>query len=384
MPTQIVKRFTLFSRLCVLLSLGAAVPARAVDVAALTAQVNALPATTPAEQLKKTDLQWVLEDAKNNTDYYNADTTAHAWAGTQASSEYQDISNALPDNTIGVYVTPPANVYPAIPYLTAGSNHNIVFDAAETKFTATLVNSAYMNTIPSKYATTGTISTGVPTVDNNAIAAAAIFELGHPQSDFRPGGSKFTAAAIVPVLRQLQNAADTTNNTANFGNFGWSAALAEKYLDVISAFPHLLLPTQVSTITTAIKKNAASINNGNGTFTQRMQAVALGTLFMNADVKDITALAYADYLFPELHNQYAGIVSNGVGFMKNSLFPDGASPYYDRHNEAYSYHGIYISEMGRYAQITGDTNGLDIIRESAGYYPLSLEPGTLTNFNAVT
>lgn len=90
--------------------------------------------------------------------------------------------------------------------------------------------------------------------------------------------------------------------------------------------------------------------------------------YPNMDVHHLLIMEWAWRLFGD--EKYRDDRDTMLQWLSDALYPMGAWTYIWPQNECYVYHQLNVTFIARYYQVTGDERALEILRRSAGYYPL--------------
>jgi hypothetical protein len=83
----------------------------------------------------------------------------------------------------------------------------------------------------------------------------------------------------------------------------------------------------------------------------------------------VTAAYYSDVLGGNA--AYLTLANNGISYLGNDVYADGATTYYSDQNECYNYHDLTAVPARRYWQIYGNINGIaNVLAGLQWYYPL--------------
>ena len=323
----------------------------------LVKSVNGLPAVTADQKLKKATLQWALEDAKAAEDAGFKDRAALTLA---------DVRTLLP-KTIGLALKAPGNLFPPIPQF---KSNPIAQSAVKTLNGLVASDKRYVK---------GPAGDIVNDPKDGWVAIKIAYEaenlalaLCHPQSPYAGD-----PAVIAPMFRRFENAYEfmTPDNGKRLADFGPSPALAQMYLLLNAVYPDLILPSRKVAWEKALRLTSDRIL---GIREEIFLAGKPGTAYVNADVKYITALAYAGLIFNE--PRYTQAAEAGVRLEETAQYADGAFAYIYWQNECMTYHPIAVSEMARLWQVTGNPVARRMVERGVNYYPLSVEPAGMAEF----
>jgi hypothetical protein len=98
--------------------------------------------------------------------------------------------------------------------------------------------------------------------------------------------------------------------------------------------------------------------------------------YPNMDVHHLLIMELGHRLFGD--DRYAKDRDVMLQWLKDALFPNGAWTYHWPQNECYGYHQLNVTFIARYYELTGDKRAREILRLSAGYYPLVHDPEGMT------
>jgi hypothetical protein len=321
----------------------------------LAALVTALPAQTESEQLKKAVLRWALQES--------------AWERSQGRSDeagqlLSDVQGSL-NQSLDKPGETPANIFPAIPDF---DKNPVAQDAVQT---AEKLIAEGVSTDPQALVN----APSGPGDYNNHLTPDALLlaeTLCHPQSPLR-GDPR-----IIPVMFHrfetiYRNVAPGSKNLANFG---YSPNITEMYLVIKKAYPGLLLPSRQREWEASLLANSEAIMKLRADIFRTGKP---GTAYPNADVKYISALAYASEIFPR--PDFLETALAGEKLMSTAIYPDGGWAYIGEQNENYTYHGIDITETARLLALTGDPTAKANLAASRWYLPLSIEPPGVAEYS---
>ena len=331
------------------------------DGADLARQVAALPTAQPWQRLKQATLNWALEDARA------AETQGFA---ERSAATLADVRTLLAQE-IGKAKAPEANYFPAIP----GFASNPVAQDAVKRLTTLIIS-------PDTFVK-GPVGDDITTKGSgthNAIMRAEeglqlVQALCHPQSPFLDD-----PRIIAPLFRRMEYSYEyfvPGNNRV--ADFAISPPAAQMYLLFTAVHPDLILPSRRAAWEQALRVNSDGIM---ALREKIFAANAPGTSYVNADIKYITALAYAGLLFHE--PRYLKAAEAGVRLQETALYGDGGFAYIYWQNECFTYHGIAVSELARLWQVTGWPMAKQLIERTRTYYPLSIEPSGIAEFTTAS
>lgn len=327
-----------------------------VDLTELNTRIMRLPEQTSAEQLKKATLLWALEDAQAAREQgfpERAEITLH------------DVETLLP-KPIGVARPAPENLFPRRPtyqittYPAAGTLERSGPKRDRTAL-AYLLEGRYLKGPPGDIVSSPT--NGWVAIKTAYQAETLAMALCHPESPYA-GDPRL----IAPLFRRFENAYEfmVPGNRARLADFGPTPPLSQMYLLLKTVYPDLILPSRQAAWEAAIRLNCDTILESRETLFAEAKP---GTAYVNADVKYLSGLVYAGVLFNNPRYIKAG--ENGVRLIGTSIYPDGGSAYIGWQNEVFTYHGIFVSELARVAQVTGNELALALVKRTSNYYPLS-------------
>lgn len=323
--------------------------------------VDQLPETSAANRLKKATLQWAIEDANADDAFGNA---------AAAASTLTDVQTLL-TQAIGSARPSPTNLFPTIPNI--GSNP-ILTDAI-TRLNRLRANNARLDKDPATYTVAvsgGSYLSAFSGSYNDGLQGA--WALGDTQTSLY-GDPKL----LVATLRRFERVYGAINGGVTVADFGQTSEIAQMYLMFKTVYPDLLLPSKKTAWEKALKTDADKVlADHKATYL----AAVPGTLWVNADVRFAAGLGYDALIFPT-NTTYAAAANACIKLIADTVYPDGGMPYFDNQNEDYTYHGINISTLARYWQITGNTNARDAVVKSYWYYPLTAEGPGVVNYAAM-
>lgn len=320
-------------------------------ITSLASAVAALPSGTSAQAIKNAVLNWGIAGA---VDLAAEGNTAAALALNE------DVANNLA-TTFTVPSTMPAAYFPTIP-------------SVATNPMVTAANSSIASTLNSDM-------TSPPVWDNATLSAGtAGTYLETAQNMFSalltPGQSQYLNPSLIPsILTRLESAAYYINasDPADIDN---DCELPYLYLMISNAWPQLLLPSRASAWKSIIATNTTAELNGYQTYFDDLASNStydISNWWINSDVRHFIAIDFGGLVAGNA-GSYATIVKGGLAEMQQVLMPDGGTNYTDTQNEAYTYHDIYVSQLARYSQVTGDPTGNTLAAGTRYYTPLSILP----------
>lgn len=98
--------------------------------------------------------------------------------------------------------------------------------------------------------------------------------------------------------------------------------------------------------------------------------------YPNMDVHHLLIMEWAWRIFGD--EKYREDRDAMLQWLADSLYPMGGWTYHWPQNECYVYHQLNVTFIARYYQVTRDPRALEILRRSAGYYPLVHDPEGMT------
>ncbi len=342
--------------------------ARATDEAALSRQVEALPAIQPWEMLKKATLEWAMEDARAAREQGFPD---------RCQATLTDVA-ALLNKEIGRAHKAPENLFPPIPMFDTNPYAKSAFgQKIGPGGLGTMEQLIRSNTRFAKGPVGNIISdaTGWVAIRTAYEGEELVEALCHPQSPYL-GDPRL----IAPMFRRFENAYEyLVPGNKRVADFGDSPPETLMYLELKSVYPDLILPSRQVAWERGIRVNSdAIVASHEAVYT----AAKPGTCYVNSDVKYTSALGYAGLLFPE--TKYTAVSHAGVRLINVSLYPDGGFPYINSQNENFTYHAIAVAEMTRLWQVTGNPLCRDIVEGTRNYYPLSIEPPGVAEYSTAS
>jgi hypothetical protein len=322
-----------------------------VITSSLGQQVYALPTTTTAQTIKRALLIWGIGMVQQLTN--NGETTAAANLTT-------DINNDL-NATFTIPSTLPANLFPAIPSI---ATNPFVTQQISTTNSQLSTDAASPPTYPTTYTAASSAA--------NDIEIAQQMTWGLLYS----GQSLYmNPSLIASIMTRMENG---TAAMANFTvDFTTTSSVPLEYMLLTQGWSQLVFPSRQAVWLAAIT------NNQNRAIALEGAHLATGpndtaNNWINADVKWLEGIAYGAMI---LNAPQTAIVQGGLAEMAASVLPDGGTNYIEVQNESCTYHGIFVTELARYAQVTGDTTGNTLAAQTKNYFPLTFEPGNVCEFN---
>jgi hypothetical protein len=313
-------------------------------------QVYALPSATQAQAIKKALLEWGVGMIQQLTN--NGETAA-------ASNLTTDVTNDL-NVTFTIPSTLPANLYPAIPSIATNPNVTGEISKTNTQLTADTAS-------PPTYPTTYTAASAAA----NDIYIAQQMTWGLLYS----GQSLYMNPTLISsIMTRMENG---TAAMANFSaDFTTTSAVPLEYMLLTQGWSQLVFPSRQAVWLADITDNQARAIALEGTHLAAGPN-DVGNDWINADVKWLEGIAYGAMV---TGTPQTNIIKGGLAEMAASTFTDGGTNYIEAQNESCTYHGIFVTELARYTQVTGDTTGNTLAAATKEYFPLSFEPGNVCEF----
>lgn len=345
------------------LLLAPALSAAEHDPAALTAQVTALPASSPMAALHRAALQIAVE---------RATATAAAGLAEDAQAQWQDIAQAL----AGPAPAKDTVVPPFLPPLLAAQNNPYVTDL-DTWATALTAkpDSVWGKAAPGTPIFKGT-GKEYGTRDQAAVAGILYWLVAHPQSPQRGNPELFTR-----MLRRVHAYLDdyevrATKYQDDLNDFFALGPALYATNAILTSWPDLILPGQRRQWERAVTKARdfwlKVYQDGQKGGPYRMGRYAnrdlgVANILLNAGqiLRDPACLEAAKAL---------------VEAQRGNLFPDGAFAYIGTQNESGGYHDADTEFLGRYWLVSGDATARDLLVASQWYGLLSMEPTGVAEF----
>lgn len=184
----------------------------------------------------------------------------------------------------------------------------------------------------------------------------------HPQSPLAGD-----PALVAPILRRLAIFSEyMVVGGPVLGDFGPCGTVADAWLILSSCRPEIIPPSLREGLNQGIRNNADLILTKRPEWSTPPSAAT--PCLVNADVNLVLAVAIANRLLPS--PTYAAGVKAGLAYLEPHILPDGATNYIGQQNECAGYHGTAVRSLARIAQITGETQPLEMVRRLRWYYPL--------------
>lgn len=327
----------------------------AADAEGIAKAVEELPAASVNQKLKKAVLQWALDDARSSQEAGQAD---------QANAVLKDVETLLPA-FIGLPQPAPENLFPAIP---KPKDNPCVQAAVKTLETLIAANELFPKGKDTAHVMTER-GWKYPRLASEGLELARA--LCHPQSPLAAD-----ARLIAPMLRRFAEVyRSLTPGSNNLADFGCSDSLAEMYLLVRTRYPDLIPPSRQVVWEQAIKVNTEAILAQKGAV---FAAGKTATGCPNADFRLINGLLFGGMVLNR--GDFRSAAGAGMRLMDTCIYPDGGFCYIGTQNEVFTYHSANIHAAARYWQVTGSELAKSLIVRSRWYYPLSTEPGGVTEY----
>lgn len=327
--------------------------------------VDRLPDQTDEQKLKKSALEWALEDARASLD---------AGLGTSAKKLLVDLQNHL-DHDLARRNKPPSELLPAVsafdrnPYVQGMlgrvrslMNSHTRYQKGEAGYQQIENPWRFRKMGSNCYVATWALChpespyAGDPRLLKRVLRLMQAIFQNHRDGDFNPG-------------RQAARGRDPNINRFCF------VPTFEAYLLLTATYPDLLLPSKQTQW-----RNSARVATRYQveTYGTRAEKEPPDCYYANMDAHYMLMLELAGRLFAS--DRYHKEAERFCQLMADALYPDGAFSYHGFQNECFTYHKINVAHLARYWQLSGSELARETVVKSRRYYPYNVEPGGVPEY----